>query len=71
MVKSPFNPTIFEDVTKQMTYKIKAFKFYKSEVEKFPHPRSLKAIENLAIFRGTQSGLHRAEAFQLIRSISK
>lgn len=71
VVKSPFNPTIFEDVAKQIVYKIKAFKIYKSEIEKFPHPRSIKAIENLAIFRGTQSGLHKAEAFQLIRSISK
>ena len=44
---------------------------YKSEIEKFPHPRSLKAIENLSIHRGIESGLKNAEAFQLLTSIKK
>ena len=44
---------------------------YKSEIMKFPHPRSLMAIENLAIQRGVESGLKKAEAFQLIRSIEE
>ena len=43
---------------------------YKSEVMKFPHPRSLLAIENLSIYRGVQSGLKKAEAFELIKSIN-
>jgi len=42
---------------------------YKSEVMKFPHPRSIKAIENLAIQRGVECSLKNAEAFQLIRNI--
>ena len=37
---------------------------------KFPHPRSIKAIENLAVYRGIQSGLEKAEAFELIMHIS-
>ena len=44
---------------------------YKSEVRKFPHPRSIEAIENLAIQRGVESSLKRAEAFQLISSIEE
>ncbi len=43
---------------------------YKSEIEKFPHPRSLKAIENMAIMRGIDSGLQKAEAFNLIHQIN-
>ena len=67
--KNPFNPNVFEDISKELKYKIQAFKKYKTEIEKFPHPRSIEAIENLAIQRGIDSGLKRAESFQLIRSI--
>ena len=67
--KNPFNPNVFEDISKEIKYKIQAFKKYKTEIMKFPHPRSIEAIENLAIQRGIDSGLKRAEAFQLIRSI--
>ena len=37
---------------------------------KFPHPRSIEAIENLAIYRGIESGTKKAEAFELIKHIS-
>ena len=69
-VREPFRPSVYENVLKDFSYKIKAFKMYKSEVMKFPHPRSLISIENLAIYRGVEAGLKRAEAFQLIRSIN-
>ena len=66
-----FQPNVYENVEKEFPYKIKAFKMYKEEVMKFPHPRSLTAIENLAIQRGVESGLKKAEAFQLIRGIEE
>ena len=44
---------------------------YKSEIEEFPHPRSFKAIENLSIQRGIESGLKNAEAFEIVKSIIK
>ncbi len=68
--KEPFHPNVYEDITKEISHKITAFKKYKSEVMKFPHPRSILSIESLAIYRGAESGLQRAEAFQLIRHIS-
>ncbi len=71
MVREPFRPSVYENVEKEFSYKIKAFKMYKSEVRKFPHPRSIEAIENLAIQRGVESSLKKAEAFQLIRSIEE
>ena len=37
----------------------------------FPHARSIKAIEALAIKRGSESGLEFAEAFTLYRKIYK
>ena len=68
-VKEPFHPTVYENVVKEFSYKLKAFKMYKSEIMDFPHPRSIKAIESLALQRGTESALKKAEAFQLIRNI--
>ena len=67
-VKHPFRPTVYQNIEKEFSYKIKAFKMYKSEVMKFPHPRSIEAIENLAIQRGVECSLKKAEAFQLIRN---
>ena len=68
--QEPFIPTVYENISKELSFKIKAFKMYKSEVRKFPHSRSIEAIENLAIFRGIESGLKNAEAFQLIKKIN-
>ena len=68
-VKEPFHPTVYENVEKEFSYKLKAFKMYKSEIMDFPHPRSIEAIESLALQRGTESALKKAEAFQLIRNI--
>ncbi len=69
MVRKPFYPSVYENIEKEFSFKLKAFKMYKSEVTKFPHPRSLEAIENLAVYRGIQVGLKKAEAFKLIHSI--
>ncbi len=68
-VIQPFRPTVYENVEKEFSYKLSAFKMYKSEVMRFPHPRSIRAVENLAVLRGVESGLKKAEAFQLIRNI--
>ena len=70
IIKTPFVPTVYEDVSKEFLYKIKAFKMYKSEIEKFPHNRSIEALESLASLRGMESGFIKAEAFHLIRKIS-
>ena len=70
MTITQFLPTVFEDISKEFKYKIKSFRMYKSELRPFPHPRSLKAIENLAIQRGVESGTKKAEAFELIRFIN-
>ena len=67
IIIKPFNPNLFENVSKEFSYKIKAFHAYKSEVERFPHPRSIESIESLASQRGIQAGVKRAEAFELIR----
>ena len=69
--KVPFVPNVFENIEKEFSYKIKGFKMYKSEIEEFPNPRSITAIENLAIQRGVESGTKKAEAFELIRVVNQ
>ena len=69
--KVPFVPNVFENIEKEFSYKIKGFKMYKSEIEEFPNPRSIAAIENLAIQRGIESGTRKAEAFELIRVVNQ
>ena len=71
MTINQFLPTVFEDISKEFKYKIKSFRMYKSELRPFPHPRSIKAIENLAIQRGIELGTKKAEAFELIRFINQ
>ena len=49
--------------------KIKALEAYESEMRDWPHPRSIKAVEHLARWRGATVGVEAAEAFMLIREI--
>lgn len=69
IIKTPFNPNVFEEITSEISFKIKAFKCYSSEIQKHPLPRSLDTIDNLAQIRGIQSGLKKAEGFQLIKKV--
>jgi len=71
IINVPFCPNVYEDVTKEFQFKLKAFKSYWSEMEKSPHSRSLETISAIATYRGSQAGLKKAEAFQLIRTISE
>ena len=47
--------------------KIKALKFYKSEVRPYPFPRSDIGVKSNAIYRGMEVGVEYAEAYKLIR----
>lgn len=64
-----YAPNLFVDISDVIHKKIKALEVYKTEVRKFPHPRSREAIENIAIRWGSVSGLGCAEAFEVIRII--
>ena len=65
--RESFNPNYFEDISDFVSDKIKAIKFYKNEVKPYPHPRSIKSIKSLSIYRGVQSGFKNAEAFEIIK----
>ena len=65
----PFVPNWFEDISDTLEMKIKALKTYQSEMRKWPHARSFKAIEHLARWRGASVGFEAAEAFMLVREL--
>jgi LmbE family N-acetylglucosaminyl deacetylase len=65
-----FAPNVFEDIKDTIELKKKALQCYKTELRKYPHPRSPEALEYLARKRGNEVGLEFAEAFQLIRKIN-
>ncbi|MDT8384237.1 MAG: PIG-L deacetylase family protein [Gammaproteobacteria bacterium] len=63
----PFSPTYFVDISATLPRKLAALNCYLSEMCDYPHPRSLRACENLAMFRGASVGVCAAEAFQVGR----
>lgn len=65
-----FNPNFFVEVEKTINKKIDLLKIYKDEIKKWPHPRSLRSIKNLSMYRGSQIGKKYAEAFILVRELS-
>lgn len=67
--KKQFQPNYFVKIDRQIKEKLKCLKFYKSELKKYPHSRSLNAIEALAKIRGSSSGNKFAEGFIIIRKI--
>jgi len=63
-----FDPNLYVDITTELKQKLKAARAYKNEIQNFPHPRSVKAIESLAFRWGSLSGFKAAEAFEIILS---
>ena len=61
-----FNPNYFVTLNySDLKNKVKAFLKYKSQVKKFPHPRSKEAIINLSKVRGSNVFVNYAEAFKV------
>lgn len=68
---SAFTPTVFVDISGTLNQKLSAMACYETELRNWPHPRSLKAIEYLARWRGASVGCDAAESFQLIRAVRR
>ena len=65
-----FSPNYFVNLSKSdINQKIKSFLKYKSQVKKYPHPRSKEGILNLSRVRGSQVFMKYAEAFKVEKII--
>jgi len=62
-----FCPNIFSDISATFRSKAKAMSVYEDEINDFPHPRSIKAMEISGQSWGIKSGMEIAEPFMLIR----
>ncbi len=61
-----FSPNYYVKLSKiDISNKIKSFLKYRSQVKKFPHPRSKEAILSLSKIRGSQVFMEHAEAFRI------
>ena len=65
----PFTPNTYYDITSNINTKLQAMKHYTTELQNYPHPRSLYHILQHAQHHGTTIGKPYAEAFQLIRGV--
>ena len=70
-VHHSFVPNWFEDISDTLELKIKALGTYETEMRDWPHARSTKAVDHLAKWRGASVGAEAAEAFMLVRNITK
>jgi N-acetylglucosamine malate deacetylase 1 len=68
-VEQGFLPNTWIDISEYLELKLKALACYKSQLQPHPSARSLKAVEALAVWRGSQIGVEAAEAFVLVRRI--
>jgi len=69
--EKPFIPNYYVNIKNYLQQKISAVLCYKLEIKEFPHPRSEEAVKIKAKNRGIEVGLEFAEAFRILRWISK
>ena len=62
-----FSPNLFVEIGEDgVNKKIEALRSYTGVMRPYPHPRSEKAIEGLAAYRGCEAGCDYAEAFECV-----
>jgi LmbE family N-acetylglucosaminyl deacetylase len=64
-----FLPNAWIDISEHLGTKLAALACYESQLQPFPHMRSVETVEALARFRGAQAAMEAAEAFVLIRRL--
>lgn len=66
-----FDPNIYVDISDTINKKLETLAMHESQIEDYPFSRSLRAIEALSLYRGSQAGMNAAEAFRIIRGYKK
>lgn len=70
-IEADFTPDWFVDISDHIEAKLAAFSAYGSQIQDHPGPRSLRALEALATFRGSQVSIEFAESFRTVRRITR
>ncbi len=66
-----FVPDTWVDISTTLDAKLAAMACYESELRPYPHPRSLKALENRARAYGNQVCMDAAEVFMTVRRVAR
>jgi LmbE family N-acetylglucosaminyl deacetylase len=66
-----FRPNVFVNIEDELARKQELLSIYESEMGEFPFPRSVEAVASLARVRGATAGCMAAEAFMVVRAISR
>ncbi len=66
-MESPFKPNLYRDITGHLDRKLEALRAYRSQLREPPHVRSPENVAALARLRGSEFGVHHAEAFHVLR----
>ena len=69
-IAAGFSPNWFVDISDTLKCKLDALAAYSGEMREWPHPRSVRAVEHLARWRGATINSEAAEAFILGRKIT-
>ena len=64
-----FIPNVFVDISQFFEKKIEIMKVFKTEMKKYPFPRSERNLRALATLRGATCGCEYAESFMLLKEI--
>lgn len=67
--KRRFVPNVYVPIGNFLKQKLRVLAVYRTELRKYPHPRSLKAVGLKARQRGSEVVENAAEAFMLVRQI--
>lgn len=62
-----FQPDWYVNISETLDRKLKALEAYEYEMRDWPHARSIRALEHLSRWRGSNIGVEAAEAFMLGR----
>jgi LmbE family N-acetylglucosaminyl deacetylase len=65
----PFRPTVYIDISETLDRKLEALRQHASQLRPDPHHASLENVERLARLRGSEVGVHAAEAFECHRLV--
>lgn len=64
-----FRPNLFVDIGDRLERKLQILNMYAGEMGKFPFPRSEECVRAQAALRGSQAGVHAAEAFMVLKEV--
>lgn len=64
-----FRPNLFIDISEWVDRKVEIMQMFAGEMGAFPFPRSEECLRAQAQLRGSQAGVHGAEAFMILKEI--